>query len=89
MSYATACITQAYEPCGLDLQTSQAGTCLKGPRCNILLKQIFQEDAMIKRIALTALVALCVTVLAGCNTVKGVGKDIESGGKAIERSSGK
>jgi len=44
---------------------------------------------MIKRIALAFLVALLATVLAGCNTVKGVGKDIESGGKAIERSSGK
>ncbi len=32
---------------------------------------------------------MCVVILAGCNTVKGVGKDIESGGKAIERSSGK
>jgi len=41
---------------------------------------------MIRRIVLTA---LCIAVLAGCNTVKGVGKDIESGGKAIERSSGK
>jgi predicted small secreted protein len=47
---------------------------------------IFQEDVMIKRIVLAN---LCVAILAGCNTVKGVGKDIESGGKAIERSSGK
>ncbi len=44
---------------------------------------------MIRRIALAFLVVLLATVLAGCNTVKGVGKDIESGGKAIERSSGK
>ncbi len=44
---------------------------------------------MIRRIALAFLVAFLATVLAGCNTVKGVGKDIESGGKAIERSSGK
>ncbi len=44
---------------------------------------------MIRKIALTVLVALCVTALAGCHTVKGVGQDIESGGKAIERSSGK
>lgn len=32
---------------------------------------------------------LVVIALAGCNTVHGVGKDIESAGKAIERSSGK
>ncbi len=42
-----------------------------------------------KKVALSVLVVLCITALAGCNTVKGVGKDIESGGKAIERSSGK
>ncbi len=41
---------------------------------------------MIRRIVLAS---LCVAILAGCNTVKGVGKDIESGGKAIEKSSGK
>jgi len=44
---------------------------------------------MMKRVAGAVLVTLCMTILAGCNTVKGVGKDIESGGKAIERSSGK
>ncbi len=44
---------------------------------------------MIRQVAVAVLLTLCVTVLAGCNTVKGVGKDIESGGKAIERSSGK
>jgi predicted small secreted protein len=32
---------------------------------------------------------LLMMTLAGCNTVHGVGKDIESAGRAIERSSGK
>jgi predicted small secreted protein len=41
---------------------------------------------MIRKIALAA---LCVALLAGCNTVKGLGKDIQSGGQAIEKSSGK
>ncbi len=44
---------------------------------------------MPRQVAIAVLVTLCMTILAGCNTVKGVGKDIESGGKAIERSSGK
>jgi len=39
-----------------------------------------------------ALMAVCsamiIALLAGCNTVHGFGKDIESGGKAIERASG-
>ena len=48
--------------------------------------KIFQEDVMIRRIAVAA---VCIAFLAGCNTVKGLGKDIESGGQAIERSSGK
>ncbi len=29
---------------------------------------------------------LCVLVLAGCNTVRGVGKDIEQAGEAIQKS---
>jgi len=32
---------------------------------------------------------LLLGMLFGCNTIHGIGKDIESGGKAIERSSGK
>ena len=56
---------------------------------NMTLERYFRRNTMIKKFALAALITMCVTVLAGCNTVKGVGKDIESGGKAIERSSGK
>ena len=29
---------------------------------------------------------LMLTVLAGCNTMAGIGKDIEKGGEAIQRS---
>jgi len=33
------------------------------------------------------LAALCAALLlAGCNTVQGVGKDIEKGGQAIEKA---
>lgn len=35
------------------------------------------------------LVALCAVVLAGCNTVRGVGKDLEQAGEAIQKSSSK
>ncbi len=41
---------------------------------------------MIRRIVLAV---LCMAILAACHTVKGVGEDVESGGRAIERSSGK
>jgi len=37
-----------------------------------------------KRIA--CLLVLAAVVLAGCNTVAGVGKDIEKGGEAIQKS---
>lgn len=37
-----------------------------------------------KRIA--CLIVLVGVVLAGCNTVAGVGKDIEKGGEAIQKS---
>ncbi len=29
---------------------------------------------------------LCITLLAGCNTVKGVGQDVSSGGHALQRA---
>lgn len=35
-----------------------------------------------RRIALVASLALAVTVLSACNTVKGLGRDIESVGQA-------
>lgn len=41
-----------------------------------------------KEVVLTVLVIVCFGVVAGCNTVSGVGKDIQSGGQAIEKASG-
>ena len=35
------------------------------------------------------LIALSLTLLAGCNTVKGVGQDVRSAGSAIERAANK
>ena len=37
---------------------------------------------------LLALIALAA-FLAGCNTISGIGKDIEAAGEGIQRSSGK
>ncbi|MEE9927264.1 MAG: entericidin A/B family lipoprotein [Microvirgula sp.] len=34
---------------------------------------------------LSVLVVLLAGILAGCNTVQGVGRDISAGGRAIER----
>ena len=31
-------------------------------------------------------IILCVLVMTGCNTVRGVGKDIEQAGEAIRKS---
>ena len=44
---------------------------------------------MTRKIALTVVLFMCVLMLSGCHTVKGVGEDVQSGGRAIERSSGK
>jgi len=46
---------------------------------------------MKKTVALAVLVigVLFVAFLAGCNTWHGFGQDVEKGGKAIEKSSGK
>ena len=36
--------------------------------------------------AVLVIVVMAIVGLAGCNTVKGVGKDIEKGGEAIQRA---
>ncbi|MEW5942821.1 MAG: entericidin A/B family lipoprotein [Pseudomonadota bacterium] len=40
---------------------------------------------MVKKIAALALAA-GVILLAGCNTVQGLGKDLEKGGEAIQKA---
>jgi predicted small secreted protein len=40
-------------------------------------------------IMLLCLGVLAATVLAGCNTMKGVGEDVGAAGSAIERGSGR
>lgn len=42
-----------------------------------------------KTSALTFLVIVSVVLLSACNTVQGLGKDIEKGGQAIERAATK
>ncbi|MBJ6801571.1 entericidin A/B family lipoprotein [Geomonas propionica] len=45
---------------------------------------------MKRKIATAVILTLtCIWTLAGCHTVKGVGEDMQSGGKAIENSSGR
>ncbi|NTU43098.1 MAG: entericidin A/B family lipoprotein [Nitrospirales bacterium] len=42
---------------------------------------------MLRKIT-AAVLLIGIWTLAGCHTVHGVGQDVESGGRAIERSSG-
>ncbi|TGU75083.1 entericidin A/B family lipoprotein [Geomonas terrae] len=45
---------------------------------------------MKRRIAAAVVVVMAsMWALAGCHTVKGVGEDMQSGGRAIENSSGR
>jgi len=44
---------------------------------------------MIRKIAVAVVLLMSMWTLSGCHTVHGVGEDIEGGGRAIERSSGK
>jgi entericidin B len=39
-----------------------------------------------KRIVLMLWVVLGMAVLAGCNTVQGVGRDLEKAGEAVQRA---
>jgi predicted small secreted protein len=42
-------------------------------------------ETTMKRLII-AVLALCAVVLAGCNTVEGMGKDIKKAGETIEKS---
>ncbi|MFA5353232.1 MAG: entericidin A/B family lipoprotein [Thermodesulfovibrionales bacterium] len=44
---------------------------------------------MIGKVVAALLLIIYLGALSGCNTVKGLGEDIQSGGRAIGRSSGK
>jgi predicted small secreted protein len=48
-----------------------------------------RDMIMIRKIGAAVMFLVCIWTLSGCHTVHGVGEDIESGGRAIERSSGK
>ena len=41
---------------------------------------------VLKKLALTTLALLIVAAVTGCNTIRGVGKDLKKGGEAIERA---
>ncbi|NTU42388.1 MAG: entericidin A/B family lipoprotein [Nitrospirales bacterium] len=43
---------------------------------------------MIRKIA-AAVLLIYMGLLSGCHTIKGLGEDIQSGGRAIEKASGK
>lgn len=38
------------------------------------------------RLVTLTLLSLTALLLAGCNTAEGIGKDVQAGGKAIEKS---
>ena len=44
---------------------------------------------MIKKLTLIVLFAFCVSILTGCNTFRGLGKDIESLGGAMKKTGNK
>ncbi|MCB1959104.1 MAG: entericidin A/B family lipoprotein [Rhodocyclaceae bacterium] len=39
-----------------------------------------------KRLMMLMIAAVAVVTLSGCNTVRGVGQDIEKGGEAIQKA---
>ncbi len=42
-----------------------------------------------KKIAITVIAILTLAALAGCNTVSGIGKDVQSVGQATQRAGGR
>jgi entericidin B len=52
--------------------------------------QCRKEKNMKRKIAAAVVIIMAsMWTLAGCHTMKGVGEDVQSGGKAIENSSGR
>ena len=47
---------------------------------------IFCKGAFMKKMGVILGLLLAVLSLSACNTVQGIGKDIEKGGKAIEKA---
>jgi|TARA_B100000700_G_scaffold237891_1_gene264226 predicted small secreted protein len=45
-----------------------------------------EDITMTRLIALTFLTLFSVSLLAGCNTMRGAGEDIQQGGQAIEEA---
>jgi len=41
---------------------------------------------MLRKLVAAITLVSCVLVLSACNTVQGLGKDIEKGGEAIQKS---
>lgn len=44
---------------------------------------------MVRKLAVIIMLAACAAIVTGCNTMHGLGKDIESLGKAITHTSDK
>ena len=55
----------------------------RGSENNYIIKT---EKNMIKKLTLLVLIAFCVSILTGCNTFRGLGKDIESLGRTIKKA---
>ena len=46
----------------------------------------YESETFMKIIVLTLISALALASATGCNTVRGIGQDIEKGGEAIQRA---
>jgi predicted small secreted protein len=49
-----------------------------------------RKDAhMLKNLVVTVLLAICILTLTACNTLRGMGKDIEKAGESIQKAADK
>lgn len=47
-----------------------------------------KEDRMIRQLFLVVMIIFCMAILTGCNTIHGIGKDIQSLGELMQKGSG-
>jgi predicted small secreted protein len=54
--------------------------------CGKFSEPLSKGSIMKRKCVLLALMALALPALLSCNTARGIGKDIEDGGRAIQRA---
>jgi len=74
--------TETFQPQGKPDSNLQGLPCISAGA--ILSPSTKQEIVPMKKFAAVLLAVALIPTIAACNTVKGIGKDVQAGGEAVE-----